>query len=54
MQERYCDCGKSVLVDFTPKNHDWLATFWEHYSNSGRKTQICPGCGRPLHIHTLR
>lgn len=54
MQERYCDCGASVLVSFVPTPGDWQALFWEHQAASDRKTDICPGCGRPLHIHALR
>lgn len=54
MQERYCSCGMSVLVEYklnTPR--PWETRFLLTGSQR-RSIAACPCCGRRLNINTLR
>jgi len=54
MQERFCECGKAVKVDFQRQARVWAAVIrtQRHVHASGKAA--CPVCGRILTIDTLR
>jgi hypothetical protein len=53
MQERYCDCGRKVLVRFVHTPVGWAAVI-EQRNRPLETTTSCPACGRRLDIHALR
>ncbi len=57
MQKRYCVCGHLVLVRYLPQNGLWRTLFLSPQRLPRQKkihVSVCPNCGLPLDIHTLR
>lgn len=53
MQERYCECGQKITVQFAPQENAWKALFWSILSYSGERVFRCPQCQRDLTIDKL-
>ena len=54
MQERYCECGTRVMVQFSATDTIWKPVFWVLHHFTGGRVFFCPSCGRPLDIDILR
>jgi hypothetical protein len=54
MQERYCECGARVMVQFSAQNDTWRPVFWVLHRFNGGRVFFCPSCGNPLEIDSLR
>ncbi len=54
MQDRYCDCGCAIKVQFIPRNLTWAPKYWILANYSGGTVETCPVCGKPLDINRLR
>ncbi|WP_035075140.1 hypothetical protein [Maridesulfovibrio zosterae] len=55
MQERFCKCGNRVMVQYqNKKSTDWFTRFWVMGSTFGKTIRICPECGCPLDINSLK
>ncbi|MCC8194757.1 MAG: hypothetical protein LIP28_08955 [Deltaproteobacteria bacterium] len=53
MQQRFCSCGASIWVRYFFANKHWLAFFYRGDSGD-TSTSVCPCCGKPLNIESLR
>lgn len=53
MQERFCNCGAKILVEFTNINSKWQPVFWKRHLRNGIRLHICPSCGQLLNIHEM-
>ena len=54
MQQRYCECGHPVWVQYILSEIDCRTVFWSVVYRSGSKLHCCPNCARGLHIDELR
>ncbi|WP_187170411.1 hypothetical protein [Salidesulfovibrio onnuriiensis] len=55
MQERFCTCGKMVLVQYgTNDRMSRNPVFLTADKKIVAAIRLCPGCGMPLDINTLR
>lgn len=54
MQERYCSCGMSVLVEYKLNTQRPWETRFLLSGPQRRSIAACPCCGRRLNINTLR
>ncbi len=55
MQERYCKCGNQVIVQYSnKKSDDWFTRFWIMGATFGKTVRVCPHCGSPLDIDSLK
>jgi hypothetical protein len=53
MQERFCDCGKRLFVEYLFGTISWLPVFHASADPAAGNVHACPGCGRRLDIHAL-
>ena len=53
MQERFCDCGARILVQFMFHGTRWETIFWGKSQFNGNRLYICPSCGQFLNIDFL-
>lgn len=53
MQERFCDCGKRLFVEYLFGTISWLPIFHASTDPAAGNVHACPGCGRRLDIHAL-
>jgi len=53
MQQRFCLCGRAILVQFCLRGFSWKPTFWSVAHYHGEKVERCPTCGRRLDINDL-
>ena len=53
MQQRYCECGFSVWVQYCLSETECRMVFWTSAYRSGNRLSVCPCCGRRLHIDEL-
>ena len=55
MQERFCKCGNRVIVQYhSKKDEAWFTRFWVMGSTFGKTIRVCPVCGSPLDINSLK
>lgn len=55
MQKRFCTCGHMVMVRYQCANGEWRPQVIARGRVKRRSCgQVCPSCGSPLSIHTLR
>lgn len=55
MQKRFCTCGRMVLVQYgTNISKAHRPVFMTAHRKIVSAIQVCPGCGMPLDINTLR
>jgi len=53
MQRRYCSCGTPVLVEYRFSGRNWSTVFSLGRRLFGKRREVCPCCGRELHIDDL-
>ena len=53
MQDRYCECGHPVKVQFVSNAIGWRMVYWFISGYSGNRVFVCPSCGRHLDIDAL-
>lgn len=55
MQKRFCSCGHMVFVRYLCSNGKWrpMVIVQDRAGKRGAG-MVCPVCGSPLTIHTLR
>jgi hypothetical protein len=53
MQQRFCPCGRVIMVHYAVRGHIWKSCFWNLARYRGEKVEACPDCGRQLHINDL-
>ncbi len=53
MQERYCECGHVIKVQFVSNSIGWRTVYWFIAGFSGNRVFVCPSCGRHLDIDAL-
>lgn len=54
MQERYCHCGRPIIVEYVPASSDWNTVFLGQAPRAENRIFICPSCGAHLDIDKLR
>lgn len=54
MQQRYCECGFPVWVQYSLTEAECRMVFWATAYRRGARLRTCPCCGRLLHIDELR
>ena len=54
MQQRYCDCGCSIYVQYQIFETFCSTIFWNNAFGIGQYLTHCPVCGRSLNINSLR
>ena len=54
MQQRFCECGFSVWVQYLINETLCRARFWNNAGRRGPHLLRCPGCFRKLSIDDLR
>ena len=53
MQRRYCSCGASVMVEYRFSGHGWTTVISLGRRLFRKRREVCPCCGRELHIDEL-
>ena len=53
MQQRYCECGFPVWVQYRLTETECRMVFWATAYRVGNRLRVCPSCGRMLHIDDL-
>lgn len=53
MQQRYCDCGRSLWVQYVFNGNVCRTRFWNQCHAEARRLVRCPECGGRLHIDRL-
>ncbi len=53
MQQRYCECGFPVWVQYHLSESECRMIFWATAYRCGTKLRTCPCCSRMLHIDDL-
>lgn len=53
MQERRCECGRHIWVQYRHVGGGCRAKFWSLSLRAGRTVTLCPACGRGLSIDSL-
>lgn len=55
MQKRFCSCGHMVMVRYECRKGVWMPHVIESKKVQRKNSNpVCPVCGSPLSIHTLR
>ena len=54
MQQRFCDCGFTVWVQYLLSNSNDQTVFWSAANQNRRHLKRCPVCGAVLDIDKLR
>lgn len=57
MQNRFCLCGYKIIVKYQSLHGQWRPCFTadsEKYRQQKNRLSVCPNCGTPLDINTLR
>ena len=53
MQERYCQCGARIMVQFFQRNTVWQPVYWTGKQRDLNRLHVCPSCGKLLDINVL-
>lgn len=53
MQERYCECGRRLFVEYLFSAISWLPVFWNSPEAGCGNIHRCPKCGKNLDINAL-
>ncbi len=53
MQERFCSCGNKVMVHYGVVKTSWKPVF-SVADGQASFIRVCPCCGKPLDIDSLR
>jgi hypothetical protein len=53
MQRRYCSCGASVMVEYRFSGRGWTTVISLGRRLFRKHREVCPCCGRALHIDEL-
>jgi endogenous inhibitor of DNA gyrase (YacG/DUF329 family) len=55
MQKRYCTCGTPLVVAYRPFKRAQFKTQFLALNSAGiLSVRVCPGCGKPIDIDSLR
>lgn len=54
MQERYCECGKRLFVEYLFSAISWLPVFWNTPDAASGNIHACPCCGKSIDINALK
>jgi hypothetical protein len=54
MQERYCECGRRLFVEYLFSAISWLPVFWNSPESGCGNIHACPKCGKNLDINSLK